>query len=40
MIASLFNLSKNVIPMRVVNVGGKAKVIMEGEVLAISAPVT
>ena len=35
--SSLVDLSRNVIPVRIVNVGDKAKVIMEGEVLATSA---
>ena len=40
MTSSLLNLSRNVIPVRVVNVGEKARVIKEGEVLAACAPVT
>ena len=36
----LVDLLRNVIPVRVVNVNDKARVIKEGEVLAICAPVT
>ena len=40
MVSSLVDLSKNVIPVRFVNVDGKVRVIKEGEVLATCVPVT
>ena len=40
MASSLVDLSRNVIPVRVVNVGDKERVVKEGEVLATCAPVT
>ena len=39
MTSSLVDLSRNVIPVRVVNVGDKARVIKEGDVLATCVPV-
>ena len=40
MSSSLVDLSRNVIPEGVVNVGNKARAIKEGEVLATCAPFT
>ena len=40
MASSFVDLSRNVVPVKVVNVGDGAKIMYKGEVLAVCAPVT